>query len=223
MKKKKVKKKIKKLKKKKKVRPDNGERPAVPAQIYTPPVSPQVRMEEVDAVRSYMRKSILRGMHIKERGRDLDKIVAQEVFGWTVIPPFKDQIPQCHDPKTGIRALPLFSTSNLAVMDLYMELRKGGDFCCIDISSDYDYCFDVKVKLANDILCPRNPAHIPEVVVTRESLPLAMSLAAVEAVRYVKKLKEANDAIRNQLRGETTDQFHDRIAATPTTPRPTAC
>jgi len=199
-----------------------------------------IKQIEYDANTAYMRKQILRGTHVRERGRELDIAVAQEVMGWTVIRPMNPipgglltgvnrlevTPPPLYlyvTPKGNKKILPHFSLSDRSAFRVFNKLRKHGGFCCVDISADYHYCVDVKIKVADIELPPEDPFHRPEIVVTHEKFPMAMCIAALEAVRYYKKLKEATNELRDRLRGESAAELTQRLSETPTIPRPTAC
>lgn len=57
------------------------------------------------------------------------------------------------------------------------KLRQSGEYCCIDIHSDHNYSWSVSMKLATDGI-----KHDPIARTSDESLPLAISLAALRAV-----------------------------------------
>jgi hypothetical protein len=159
---------------------------------------------------------ILRGKHILERGRDLDKLVAQEVLEWKVqeeqaafaCKPMEDScrgFPPpfiiCKVPDGVDRVLPLFSTSDQAALDLFKMLRADGRFCCLRIDSDYNIHWDVSITICKAF----SPAlddegHLPDVIVSNDSFPKAMCLAALEVVRLYERQKVRNDELRESLR-----------------------
>jgi hypothetical protein len=159
------------------------------------------------------KRAVLRGTKIHETGRELDRLIATEVLGWMNVPSFSSETPSSQatpsfrylDPVNQVVSLlPLFSTSELAAFDLYLRVRKNHDFCCIGIRSDYSYCVDVSFTLASNTLTPTNPKQLAEIIITDESFAHAMCVAALEAFRYIKKLKESNHALREALKGTRT-------------------
>lgn len=91
----------------------------------------------------------------------------------------------------GYYLVPRYSSEITAAWDVWERLRQSGKWCCLDITSDYDYCWRVSLtpsevdpeqkKRANTKL------HRPIVVVDgEESAPRAICLAALKAVGWKK-------------------------------------
>jgi hypothetical protein len=148
---------------------------------------------------------VLRGQSIKlSPGQEMDKLVATEVLGWKIVgdlPANKEgnekKLIFCKAPGENLplgqnRVLPLFSTSDHAALDLFKMVR-GPLYCCMDISSDYAYCYDVKLTLE----IGRTSIHKTDVCVTRESLAEAICVALLEGAKLAalrKAIKEFKPA-----------------------------
>jgi len=74
---------------------------------------------------------------------------------------------------------PLYSTSIVQAMEVFQKLRESGKWCCLNISSDYHYIYDVTL-IAEDR--HKNAKHEPTIRASSEELPRAICLAALRAV-----------------------------------------
>ena len=68
-------------------------------------------------------------------------------------------------------------------MEVFQKLREGGKWCCLDISSDFHYCWLVKLtRFEID-------KHEPEITVSSHDLKLAICFAALLSTERVNTLK----------------------------------
>lgn len=78
--------------------------------------------------------------------------------------------------------LPLWSTRDgIAVTEVFQWLRKTGDWCCLNMSSDYHYVWDVLLTSAHK---PGDEDHKADIVVTSESLARAICIAALWGLEF---------------------------------------
>lgn len=78
------------------------------------------------------------------------------------------------DDKKEIEITPRYSTRIEDAWKLIERLRQKGKHCCIDISSDYNYTWTIKVTES----ARTNPHHLPTVLYDGEAqLPLAICIS----------------------------------------------
>lgn len=83
-------------------------------------------------------------------------------------------------------SVPHYSSEIADAMEVFEHLRQSGKWCCLKISSDYAYVWDV-ILVQSSLSkgwqpgVTEEPAHEPTVVVSSEYLPLAICLAALKA------------------------------------------
>jgi len=141
-------------------------------------------------------------------GRDLDVIVAEKFMGWQPATVYSSLFKRGASPNyPGYRLpdgtakhgcdIPSYSTDIAAAMQVWEKLRNSFKWCCLNISSDYHYVYDI-------FLTPTQPwgkatksdkpyIHKPTIkVLCVESLPYGICLAALKSVGYDVK-KESED------------------------------
>jgi hypothetical protein len=120
-------------------------------------------------------------------GKELNILITEKVFkhkpcnDWTPTgaPFYGMQMPMpCSKHPKGCypKGYPTEYSENItAAMGLFDYLRNTGKYCCLEIYSDYNYCW--KVSLTKSEL---NEEHKPTIVVDgEENLPLAICKAAL--------------------------------------------
>lgn len=108
-------------------------------------------------------------------GRELDALVAAKVMGLIC---GKDWHDPCFDPQFCDQPLHSYSTSISAAWEVVEKLRRR--CCCIEINSDHQYVWDVRMRIDRDGLHDRMDWDVW--IKAEESLPYAICLAALEAV-----------------------------------------
>lgn len=83
----------------------------------------------------------------------------------------------------GHGSVPCYSTDIAAALTVWQKLRESGVWCCLQIGSDYHYCWDVRLTRAN---LDEGAEHKPEVSLTFEggldALAHGICLAALAAL-----------------------------------------
>lgn len=79
-----------------------------------------------------------------------------------------------------------YSTEIGCAFQVVEKLRQGDYWCCIEIKSDYSYVWDVKLTRSESLEYDENYKHTPAIIVTNKSLPMAICLAALEAIQVNK-------------------------------------
>lgn len=147
-----------------------------------------------------------------DAGPELDTLVATEVLGWRerlgywtmpgrrewtlagylAVEPSFERDPDTFDtyqspPATAGSERFAPSTNISHAMLVWDHLRGSGRWCCLDISSDYDFFYRIELRLSEPPPGYDSPSHEPAVVTDDiESLPHAICLAALKAVEHQK-------------------------------------
>ena len=125
--------------------------------------------------------------------RKLDAEIAKTVFGYNVVGTKSGAKNSTHvyytieEPWWGdfagdmqlMNAVPCYSTDIAAAMEVFQYLRDSGKWCCLNILSDYKYCWTVSLK--EETIGTFNPPHRVVISVDDESLPVAICRAALKA------------------------------------------
>lgn len=135
-------------------------------------------------------------------GRKLDALIAERVMGWQTIQyeewpgsfvpmlwwpegpsPQGRDLDRLEDGRWAPWGLPAYSTDLAAAMAVWQHLRDSGRWCCLDIGSDYNFCWTLKLTPAPPVPEPEGWKHEPAVIVDgEESLPLAICCVALMAI-----------------------------------------
>lgn len=88
----------------------------------------------------------------------------------------------------GYELVPNYSTDISAAWEVWEKLRSSGKWCCLDIKSDYHYCWTVTLIPSEVDSRQRKRfkvnGHKPAVIVDgEESAPRAICLAALNSIR----------------------------------------
>jgi hypothetical protein len=115
-------------------------------------------------------------------GEELDRAVAERVMGNTLPEVWSDPTvgPSHGDPggyRIGVRP---YSSSIEAAMQVLDKLRHSGEWCCIEIKSDYHYVWWVALTPAER---HSTDPHKPTIAVSGEVLPTVICLVALAAIR----------------------------------------
>ena len=123
------------------------------------------------------------------------RAVTETVMGWQVLDdeewhrigapegvlvyePFQDAFFFADKPKRATRPWnPIHSPAD--ALELLEMLRHSGEWCCLDICSDFHYVWDVRFTPFDP---SENAKHDPTVSVTDEELPRAICYAVAKAV-----------------------------------------
>jgi hypothetical protein len=129
-------------------------------------------------------------------GRELDAAVAERVMGWTrwekAVHPTDNRTigdvlycpPDMHmDFGGALNYVPHYSTDTAAAMKLIEKMRQSGEWCCIDLHADFNYVWKVSFTRAE----PYNEDHVVTAFAVEDSLPLAISRAALAAIEGKEK------------------------------------
>jgi hypothetical protein len=109
-------------------------------------------------------------------GTELNRAVAERVMGWSSSLQVGIARYENRDP-------PRYSSSIEAAMRVIDKLRQSGEWCCIEIKSDYHYVWWVALTPAEG---SGNGPHKPTVARQDESLPVAICRAALAAIEKQK-------------------------------------
>lgn len=126
-------------------------------------------------------------------GRELDALVAKEFLEWT------------HDDSESINRywfdgegnevrLEFFSSEDDSAFHLLKLLRQSGDWCCIDVGTDYHYLWSIKITPGYGL--DNDPADKHEALLCFEGEKFAQIIcnAVVEAARFKASLKHKHDS-----------------------------
>ena len=133
-----------------------------------------------------------------EAGRELDRLVAEKVMGWKLVN-YETYMPAKTEADYADAAnndgwmwegmagdgeawqwKP--STDISAAWQVWEKLRQSGEWCCLDIGSDYDYCYRVTL-IPSNFDEKYEGKHEPTVTIDGEgSAPLAICKAALLAI-----------------------------------------
>jgi hypothetical protein len=138
-------------------------------------------------------------------GRELNALVAEKVMGWRFVrggagliffmdPESAHIIVEHHrsgtfsDERGDLDNAPTYSTDIALAMTVWQKLRESGLWCCLDIRSDYSYCWVIKLIPAQNYPSDKNYKHKPKVLIDGiegglDTLAYAICLAALKAVR----------------------------------------
>lgn len=118
-------------------------------------------------------------------GSKLDATIARKVMGWRS---YGDQWAIGPKPKDRIKKKSLWRPSRdlKAAMEVFDHLRGSGNWCCLKISSDYNYSWELSLTRAEhldrlDKKSP-NPQHKPQIFSQAKFLPFAICKLAIRAM-----------------------------------------
>ena len=98
------------------------------------------------------------------------------------------------DPNAVHNVIPSFSTNDETALRVLMWLRNSGSFCCINISSDYNYWWDMEAypnTLDQLLKTKKEPKHRPCARVNTESFAHGICLLLLEGMKFVKRGKKS--------------------------------
>lgn len=142
-----------------------------------------------------------RGSRVKLKpGIEMDRFIATDLLKWKITKVCPPIAPGMGNPltyylrpgKDSEEILRRFSSSDAAALELFQIVRKLGIFCCLTISSDLAYCYDVMLTI--DPFVKGGSRHGNDVCVTRESLAEAICVAIIEGFNVYREIKGNNDA-----------------------------
>ncbi len=126
-------------------------------------------------------------------GVELDMKIAQEFLGYKVIPAssdpknFTDQYDLVISNDGTIR-LPRYSQNDSHAFKLLKKFRDAGDCCCLNIGSDYNYLWSIKLTLGYGLDKDEEDEHKPFLSLESESFALIVCNAILEVVEFKKSI-----------------------------------
>ncbi len=86
------------------------------------------------------------------------------------------------------KMIPRFSTDDEVAFKLLCHMRKSGNFCCINISSDYHYTWDISATLSQlDLLDTKEKEHKVCAQVSTESFAYGVCLLFLRGMEASRK------------------------------------
>lgn len=115
--------------------------------------------------------------------RKIDELIAECVMGYTNNKDSKVYLKPmwAHDCMGTFKKqlFPNYSTDIKYAWEVWEKLRQSGKWCCLKISSDYSFVYDI--ILTESELSGNNPDHKPTIVITTENICKGICLAALKA------------------------------------------
>lgn len=112
--------------------------------------------------------------------REIDRLVAEHVMGWQNIERWRGQRPDVNEDGVEMwtdAPVPFYTHDIEDAWHVWAALRDGGDYCCMDIR--WPICEPVEIVLRR--VMHGEDHDKPFVLVTNDSAPLAICLAALKA------------------------------------------